>query len=498
VRSFLLVLSVIRNSESRSFIKTVLEDAGHRVIESSGFAQTQSLLSNGLNPDLLLLEYSPATSQDADHLERLLKGFPKHRVCLIVGIGEQGAVRAGSALGIRRFLPRPITRQNLEAVAGEINQPSGAEFPAKTPVFEPALAVSRTSAPAKMKEVLHLEELGQDRFFLAASPKMLSIYRQVKLLADVDVNVLILGESGTGKEVVAHLIHKHSRRAAHKFLKVNCAALPADLLESELFGHQQGAFTGATKDRTGKFEQANRGTLLLDEIGEMTPQMQAKLLHVLQDGQFTRLGGQGPTKVDVRVLAATNIQMESALQEKTFREDLYYRLNAFMITVPPLRERREEIPYLIEETIRRMPLEMKNGRESIFSTELIEAALQYEWRGNIRELRNFVIRTVVLRDPASALRELAAKIGVPAATGVRASAQLPPRKGMRSIVRDVKERTEMQMIKDALDASAWNRRKAAQSLHISYRTLLYKIQQHGLSPNSQEGSDEDFRDAFSA
>ena len=195
---------------------------------------------------------------------------------------------------------------------------------------------------------------------------MLEIHHQVRLLADIDVNVLILGESGTGKEIVAHLIHQNSRRSKEKFLKVNCAALPADLLESELFGHRQGAFTGAIKDRPGKFEQANRGMLLLDEIGEIGVQMQAKLLHVLQDGQFARLGAQETTKVDVRVLAATNIQMEDALFNKTFREDLYYRLSVITINVPPLRERREEIPYLIEEFIRRMPAEMRNGFEAVF------------------------------------------------------------------------------------------------------------------------------------
>ncbi len=240
---------------------------------------------------------------------------------------------------------------------------------------------------------------------------MLKIYRQVQLLANVDAPVLILGESGTGKEVIAHLIHKHSRRSQHSFVNVNCAALPADLLESELFGYQQGAFTGAIKDKPGKFEQANRGTLLLDEIGEMSAQMQAKLLHVLQDGQFTRLGARESSKVDVRVLAATNVQIESALVGKTFREDLYYRLNVFTINVPPLRERREEIPYLIEETIRRSPETLRNGYDFNFPSRLMDAVLLYDWRGNVRELRNFVTRTMTMRDPDTAVRELETKIG---------------------------------------------------------------------------------------
>jgi transcriptional regulator with GAF, ATPase, and Fis domain len=339
-----------------------------------------------------------------------------------------------------------------------------------------------------MPASLQVEELGGDRFFLAASPQMLEIHRQVKLFADVDVNVLILGESGTGKEVIAHLIHKHSRRSQHKFQKVNCAALPADLLESELFGHEQGAFTGAVKNRLGKFEQANRSTLLLDEIGELSAQMQAKLLHVLQDGQFTRLGAEESTKVDVRVLAATNVQMESALLDNTFREDLYYRLSCFTIHVPPLRERREEIPYLIEESIRRMPPELKKGSDCSFPSRLMDAALIYDWRGNLRELRNFVTRTIVLRDTDAAIRELETKIASASAAAHQVESGSAPLhcSGMRSAVRDVKDRTEVRMIQDALDASGWNRRYAAQHLKISYRALLYKIQRHRLTPRASK------------
>jgi transcriptional regulator with GAF, ATPase, and Fis domain len=313
---------------------------------------------------------------------------------------------------------------------------------------------------------------------------MLEIHRQVRLLADTDVNVLILGESGTGKEVIAQLIHRNSHRASGKFLKVNCAALPADLLESELFGHRRGAFTGAIKDQSGKFEQANGGTLLLDEIGEIGVQIQAKLLHVLQDGQFTRLGGQSCTKVNVRVLAATNVQMESALLERTFREDLYYRLSVFTIHVPPLRQRREEIPYFIEESIRRTPAEMRSGAGGKLPSRLLDAALLYDWPGNLRELRNFVTRTLILRDPEGAAHELEAKIEAAcrACDSPHSSGKLSRASGMRSVVRDLKERTELQMIQDALEVSRWNRRQAAQHLNISYRALLYKIQQHRLSP----------------
>ena len=328
-----------------------------------------------------------------------------------------------------------------------------------------------------------MEELDDNQYFLAVSPAMLNIYRQVKLLADSDVPVLILGESGTGKEVIANLIHKHSQRSRHKFLKLNCAAVPYDLLESELFGHQRGAFTGAIKDRAGKFEQANRGTLLLDEIGEMSAQMQAKFLHVLQDGQFTRLGAQESSKADVRVLAATNVHMENALSEKKFREDLYYRFSVLTIHVPPLRERREEIPYLVEEIIRRTSADLKGDCKCIFPQKLLDAALLHDWRGNLRELRNFVTRTIILRDTDAALHELESRIA-PVPAPVLDDSQEPAthRFAMRSVISDMKDRTEAQMIQDALEVSGWNRRHAAKYLNISYRGLLYKIQQHRITP----------------
>src|SRR6202023_3386007 len=215
-----------------------------------------------------------------------------------------------------------------------------------------------------------VEELADDVFFIAASPAMRKIRSQAALVANVDIPVLLLGESGTGKEVLGRLIHKLSKRAHRTFLKVNCAAVPADLLESELFGYEQGAFTGAVKTKPGKFEVCTGGTIFLDEIGEMPAILQAKLLQVLQDGTFSRLGSRSPMKVDVRVIAATNINMKEAMANKTFREDLYYRLNGFTLSIPPLRERREEIPVLSEYFMRKGA--KRYGREPLpFSANLL-------------------------------------------------------------------------------------------------------------------------------
>jgi DNA-binding NtrC family response regulator len=493
VSPFLLVLTVVENPETRSLFKMVLEGAGHRVIESDGCRRAQLLLSNGLSPDLLLVAFPAAGPFETTRYQQLLRSVPADRICLVAAIGEERPHKEACELGVRHILTSPVTRGDVELLVEKLDH-SAAQNPRcdEKAIDSAAGTSSRSGIPADMPAVPYLEELGGANYFLAASPKMLEIHRQIKLLADTDVNVLILGESGTGKEVIAQMIHRNSRRAREKFLKVNCAALPADLLESELFGHRQGAFTGAVRDQSGKFEQANGGTLLLDEIGELGVQIQAKLLHVLQDGQFTRLGGQACAQVNVRVLAATNVQMENALLGRTFREDLYYRLSVFTINVPPLRERREEIPYFIDEIVRRAPADLKSCGGSRLPSRLIDAALLYAWPGNLRELRNFVTRTIIMRDPEGAARELETKIESAQRifTQAHSNGQESQRAGMRSIVRDLKERTEMQMIQDALEVSRWNRRKAAQSLNISYRALLYKIQQHRLIPKAARNFDE--------
>jgi two-component system, NtrC family, response regulator AtoC len=491
VKSLLLILTHVQNAKARSTVKMVLEGAGHRVIEAAGLAQVNSLLSNGLDPDLLLCDAAPVESSETSRLRNFLKFIPANRICLITKLSGRGLRQEAADLGIRHALALPLTREDVEAVIESAIHAGLQPDACGDAGFDcPAIAVAKGSEtyspriPEDMPATPYLEELGGGNFFLAASPQMLEIHRQVKLLADIDVNVLILGESGTGKEVIAQLIHKNSRRSPESFLKVNCAALPSDLLESELFGHRRGAFTGAINDRAGKFEQANRGTLLLDEIGEIDVQMQAKLLHVLQDGQFARLGAQETTQVDVRVLAATNVPMEDALFAKTIREDLYYRLSVFTIKVPPLRERREEIPYLIEEFIRRSPVELVKGFGSSLPSRLMDAALLYDWKGNLRELRNFVTRTIVMRDADAATRELEARAAASGATSPldQLGDAVAPCAGIRSVVRDVKARTEAKMIQGALETFGWNRRRAAQYLEMSYRGLLYKIREHHLRP----------------
>ena len=234
---------------------------------------------------------------------------------------------------------------------------------------------------------------------------MREIESQCRLVARADIPVLILGESGTGKEVATMFIHKMSARSQRSFMKVNCAAMPADLLESELFGYEQGAFTGAVKSKPGKFEICNNGTIFLDEIGEMPTVLQAKLLQVLQDGSFSRLGSRSSVKVDVRVIAATNIDIKAAIAQKTFREDLYYRLNGFTLKMPPLRERTEEIPILAHHFMRKVAAKYERDPLPI-SPALMQALTSHSWPGNLRELENTIKRYLILADEQAIIDEL--------------------------------------------------------------------------------------------
>jgi transcriptional regulator with PAS, ATPase and Fis domain len=320
-----------------------------------------------------------------------------------------------------------------------------------------------------------LESAG-DGYFLSASEQMLQVRRQAMLIAKVDVPVLILGESGVGKEVLARFIYEHSSRSDKPWMKINCAAVPNDLLESEMFGYEAGAFTGAIKAKPGKFETCNRGTMLLDEIGEMSNALQSKLLQVLQDGEFCRLGGRANQRSDVRILAATNIDVEDAIANKRLREDLYYRLNAFTIKIPPLRERRTEIPLLLKHFMGFFS-EGLGVEPYAYSDAFVDACKGYAWPGNIRELVNIVKKLAILRDEATVISELRRKPSDIISTSLAAN-----RGDLKMMVRDLKDQAELQALDVALRAHQWNRRRTASHLNISYKALLYKIKQYQLMP----------------
>lgn len=313
------------------------------------------------------------------------------------------------------------------------------------------------------------------------SPAMIELQRQIDCVAGVDVPILLLGESGVGKEFAARKLHARSPRASRTFLKINCAALPSELLESELFGYEMGAFTGAVKSKPGLFELCDHGTILLDEIGEMPSSLQAKLLHVLQDKQFSRLGGRRLLTVDVRVIAATNIDIEKALEERTFRTDLYYRLNTITLRVPALRDRPQDIPLFIDYFIDLLSMELGCLPRPI-SKRVFEACMQHSWPGNVRELKSFICRHLILQDDETLISELlSAGPEIPIADGT------PKPNGLKSRIASLRAEAERQMIEECLKKSRWNRTQTARVLHISTKTLWNKMRQYGISDPSRRG-----------
>jgi two-component system, NtrC family, response regulator AtoC len=453
----IFVSTVIRNANTRTLVNMVLDDAGHNISELGDYKQACSIWRRRPRLNLLLVESPQTGSSEMAQFRELLKIAPAQSLCLILGIGESALRAEASELGIQHFLEKPMTRIDIESLIDEL-QPLLVSEQGTSPGLSsaesatPPLAI-REDLPAN----LQLEELGDNRFFLAASTQMMEIRRQVSLLTNADVPVMILGESGSGKEVIARLIHKHSGRSNSRFLHQNCAALPPDYFQNL------------------PSEKEAAGTLLLDQIADMSANAQANLLHFIQGAQFTRSIGDEFNSVAPRIIATSNHQMESALDKKTFREDLYYRLSVFTIHVPPLRERRQEIPCLIDEFIRRSPDEIKGGGKLSFPSRLMDAALLYDWRGNTRELRDFVRWTILMEDPDAALRELETKISATSepASSLAAASRSTLRSGARSIARDITDRVAAQMKQTKM--LHWPPRQTREHIDVSYRGRLYQV-----------------------
>jgi two-component system response regulator AtoC len=439
------------------YIRTLLEVDDYKVETASTGEEALARLEKGMVPDLVLLDVLMPGIDGLETLEQLRRMKPGLKVVMLSCVNDARKVVQAMRLGAHDYLTKPFQKAELDAV------------------------IDQCLGQGKQTFTGEVEEVGEDVFFIAASPAMRKIRSQAALVANVDIPVLLLGESGTGKEVLARLVHKLSPRAHRTFLKVNCAAVPADLLESELFGYEQGAFTGATHAKPGKFEICNKGTILLDEIGEMPPQLQAKLLHVLQDGQFSRLGSRSVVKSDVRILAATNIDIPEALATKRLREDLYYRLNAFTLHLPPLRERKEEIPILLKQFMSRMA--ERYARPPLpLSPSLLQACQDHPWPGNLRELNNFLKRYLILGDENLAVSELQPRNdGTGGASGEGSSKTASGAGGLKSLARNAKDGAEAEAITRALEQTNWNRKQAAAILQISYKALLYKIRQYGIA-----------------
>jgi two-component system, NtrC family, response regulator AtoC len=333
-----------------------------------------------------------------------------------------------------------------------------------------------------------------DYSLIGKDPAIQKIRELIDLASDTALNVLLLGETGTGKEVVARLLHAASNRRNKRFIKVNCAALPLTLLESELFGYEKGAFTGAEKLKPGKFELASEGVLYLDEIGDMPLLVQAKLLEVLQSNEFSRLGGTDVVKVGTWVVASTNHVLEKDIREGRFREDLYYRLNVIRIELPPLRERREDIGLLIDHFTERYLMEFRMDRGFSLSAEMRKLFMAYPWPGNVRELASFLLRLMIGDDPAlirSEMAEAVSPTGSPlpgeevllkAGPGGASGEEGPEVPPLKEIKARAAEEIERKAILSALNMAAWNKREAAKILKISYKALFNKLNSFGIRP----------------
>ncbi len=442
------ILVVDDEERQREIYRDILEGEGYEAATAPSGEAALNLLA-GRRFDLVITDLNLTGMSGVQLLGEILSADPTVAVVLITGYPSiQSAIEA-TKRGVYQYLEKPVDRDRLLEVVGS--------------VFE------------------HLAALKQN--ILGDSPATKAMVRMILKVAPTQHTVLILGESGTGKELVAREIHRHSPRSGAPFLAVNCAALTETLLESELFGHEKGAFTDAHQQKKGLFERAHHSTLFLDEIGDTSLALQAKILRALQEREIMRVGGTEAIKVDVRIIAATNRNLERLLKEGKFREDLYYRLKVIPIPCPPLRERRGDVEPLARHFLGRSEPAAGRRVEDI-SPAAIEALRAYDWPGNIRQLEWAIERAIVLGESNRVeLRDLPPEILQPAAVAsARPAAASPaPAAGLQPIIAEESwEAHEKAKIVEALDRTNWNITRAAQLLGMTFRTLQYRIEKYGL------------------
>jgi two-component system response regulator AtoC len=421
-------------------------------------------------PDIVTLDAVLPGMDGLETLRQMKKLIPDIPVIMLSGHGQARTIVEAMRLGASDFLRKPFEVEELELA------------------FQKALethALKEEVENLRGRVRTETDTLG----LLGDSPNMKEVREIIEQVADTDITVLVRGESGTGKEIVARGLYQLSDRRGRPFVKVNCAALPSELLESELFGFEKGAFTGAQKRKLGKFEYANHGTIFLDEISEMHPGLQAKLLQVLQDGEFSRLGGESDVKVDTRIIAATNRNLEQAVREGEFREDLYYRLNVMTIHIPALRERLDTIPLLVDNFLTKYNEQYRKSQPQL-ADKTLEVMMNYHWPGNVRELENMVKRMVVLGNEDAVAQEIVMQAppienesGVDGLDLEALGADFSSGESLdlKAISKRAAQIAEKRVIERVLHQTRWNRKQAAGRLQISYKALLYKMKENGLS-----------------
>ena len=453
----------------RDFLQTLAMRQGYGV-HTAVDGETALANLDRVRPDIITLDAVLPGMDGLETLRLIRKSQPEVPVIMLSGHGQARTIVEAMRLGASDFLRKPFEPEELE-------------LSLKKALDNRALEEEVISLRGRVRTEAAGLLMGGD------NPKMQEVREIIEQIADTDITVLVRGESGTGKEVVARALFQLGNRRNRPFVKVNCAALPSELLESELFGFEKGAFTGAQKRKLGKFEYANQGTVFLDEISEMAPGLQAKLLQVLQDGEFSRLGGEADVRVDARIIAATNRNLEDAVKKGEFREDLYYRLNVVTIQIPPLRDRTDAIPLLTEHFLQ-MYNEQYNKSLGELSDETMQLLMGYHWPGNVRELENMVKRMVVLGSEQTVLQEInrserpqpveevnenldVASLGADFSNGQELD--------LKAISKRASQIAEKKVIERVLGMTRWNRKEAAERLQISYKALLYKMKENGLS-----------------
>jgi DNA-binding NtrC family response regulator len=446
----------------RRALERILVRVGHRVSCARDASEAMSVVSSD-HLDLVLCDVRMPGIQGLELVRQIHDLQPDLPCIVITGYGSAEASVDALRAGAFWYLEKPFEQASLDVVRRLVDQ---------------AIEHGRLKAENRL---LQRQLRTRYRFenIVGTSPPLRFALEMVEKVADTDSTVLVTGESGTGKELVARALHYNSRRADRPLVTVNCGAIPEELLESELFGHVRGAFTNAVSHRQGRFALAHGGTIFLDEIGDMSPSLQVKLLRVLQERTFEPVGSSKSISVDVRVVAATNQDLPVAIRERRFREDLYYRLNVIPIEVPPLRERREDVPLLVHHFLKTMNGE-KGRNVSGFSDACMERLLAYEWPGNVRELENLVERLVILRGEGEiGPDDLPPPFGA-VRTPLRTDAPRLPGSGIP--FNDVVDRFETDLILQALEQTHWNKQRAAQLLGLNRTTLLEKIKKKGLEP----------------
>ncbi|MBE0568190.1 MAG: sigma-54-dependent Fis family transcriptional regulator [Deltaproteobacteria bacterium] len=490
-----LILLVDDDPEFVQFAKALLSERGMQVVTASSKAEGQAAFET-YSPACVILDIFLPDGSGVDLIRPMRAANSSLPIIIVSGQGSVDEVVRAMKDGASDYIRKPFHGEEL--------------------FLKVQMVLENTQAKWELEE-LRTKVSPEEEYNLlfGMSDRMSKVQAILDQVAGTDITVLISGESGTGKELVAKAIHKSSDRSSEPFVKVNCAALPRELLESELFGFEKGAFTGAHRRKYGRFEMAQNGTIFLDEISEMHMDLQSKLLHVLQEKQFFRIGGEREVKAGCRILCATNKNMERMVEEGRFRRDLYYRINVVNILVPPLRDRKEDIPVLVDYFIGRYS-QMYNRGAARTSPKLMEMFLNYSWPGNVRELENNVKRFIILGNESQLIsefqrrRETGQYSAVPddgpvdtmapvpparnVAAGMQPAQEMVPRNGgdfdlnlsinrstLKEVAKIAQRNAERELIQRVLQQTRWNRRKAAQILDISYKALLYKIKECGLN-----------------